>query len=129
MGGVFYPLDHDMTIIYAADGTSNPPRGVLGGTAAKPCHSVRLGGNGERTELPAFAEEVIRAGTKIEFTACGGGGYGDPMERDPARVVRSVNRGWISHETARDIYRVALRETDEPGVFEMDDNATAELRK
>jgi N-methylhydantoinase B len=128
MGGVFYPLDHDMTIIYAADGTSNPPLGVLGGTAAKPCHSILVESTGERTVLPAFAEEVIRAGTKIEFTACGGGGYGNPLKRDPARVAASFNAGWISADTAREVYRVALVETDEPGVHAVDASATAALR-
>lgn len=128
MGGVFYPLDHDMTIIYAADGTSNPPRGVLGGTTAKPSHSLRLGPDGEAVVLPAFSEEVIAAGTKIEFTACGGGGYGDPALRDPARVAVSVNRGWLSRETAREIYRVVLAETAEPGVHVVDEAATRALR-
>lgn len=128
MGGVFYPLDHDMTIIYAADGTSNPPRGVLGGTTAKASYSKKLGGNGDATTLPAFSEEVIEAGTKIEFTACGGGGYGDPSRRDPARVAVSVNRGWLSAELARKVYRVALTETAEPGVLAVDTAATQALR-
>lgn len=128
MGGVFYPLDHDMTIIYAADGTSNPPRGVLGGTTAKASRSIRIEKDGSRTELPAFSEEVIAAGTKIEFTACGGGGYGDPSKRKPMRVARTVNRGWLSLDLAKDVYRVVLVETDQPGVFAVDDKATAKLR-
>lgn len=128
MGGVFYPLGHDMTIIYAADGTTHPPRGVLGGTSAKPSHSSRVNEDGSATVLPAFTEEIIRAGTKIEFAACGGGGYGDPLKRDPARVARSVNRGWLSPEIARDAYRVVLVETEEPGVLAVDAKATASLR-
>ena len=128
MGGVFYPLDHDMTIIYAADGTSHPPRGVLNGTAAKACYSRKRGGDGNETVLPAFSEEVIEAGTKIEFTACGGGGYGEPLQRDPARVAASVNRGWLSPEMAKQVYHVALAESAEPGVYEVDKAATLELR-
>lgn len=128
MGGVFYPLDHDMTIIYAADGTSNPPRGVLGGTAAKASYSKRLDADGQEEVLPAFSEEVIPAGSRIAFTACGGGGYGEPLARDPARVVRSVNRGWLSPEVARDVYRVALRDADEPGLLAVDADETARLR-
>lgn len=128
MGGVFYPLGHDMTIMYAADGTTHPPRGVLGGTTAKPCTSVRIDERGDETALPAFAEEVIRAGTKIAFTACGGGGYGDPLQRRPDRVARSVNRGWLSPETAAGVYRIALTEGDIPGVYAVDEAATARLR-
>lgn len=128
MGGVFYPLDHDMTIIYAADGTSNPPRGVLGGTTAKASYSKRLDADGSETVLPAFSEEVIPAGSRIAFTACGGGGYGEPLKREPERVVRAVNRGWLSAEVARDVYRVALAETGEPGVHALDAPETARLR-
>jgi len=128
MGGVFYPLDHDMTIIYAADGTTHPPRGVLGGMAAKASHSIRLNEDGSETVLPAFTEEIIRAGSRIAFTACGGGGYGDPLQRDPARVARSVNRGWLSVEAAREAYRVVLMETEEPGLLAVDAQATAALR-
>lgn len=128
MGGVFYPLDHDMTIIYAADGTTYPPRGVLGGTAAKASYSSRVDEDGSTTILPAFTEEVIRAGSRIAFTACGGGGFGDPLKRDPAHVARSVNRGWLSVETAREVYRVALVETEEPGLLAVDADATAALR-
>ena len=128
MGGVFYPLDHDMTIIYAADGTANPPKGVLGGTTAKASYSRRIDGNGAAEDLPAFAEEVIAAGTKIEFTACGGGGYGAPERRDPARVVASVNRGWLSREMAERVYKVALCDTADLGILAIDAAATAALR-
>ena len=129
MGGVIYPLDHDMTILYAADGTANPPSGVLGGTAARPCHTHRIGSDGSVTVLPAFCEKVvIAAGTRIAFTACGGGGYGDPALRDPERVAATVNRGWLSRDLARSAYRVELAETAEPGVLAVDARATARLR-
>lgn len=128
MGGVFYPLDHDMTIIYAADGTANPPKGVLGGTTAKASYSRRINGNGAAEDLPAFAEEVIAAGSKIEFTACGGGGYGAPERRDPARVVASVNCGWLSREMAERVYKVALCDTADLGILAVDAAATAALR-
>ena len=36
VGGAFYPLEHEMTVIYAADATEFPARGVLGGTDARP---------------------------------------------------------------------------------------------
>jgi len=37
----------------------------------------------------------------------GGGGYGDPIERDPQLVMKDLENGIISHRAARDIYRVA----------------------
>jgi N-methylhydantoinase B len=38
----------------------------------------------------------------------GAGGYGDPLERDPAAVLRDVHAGLVSPESARDIYGVVL---------------------
>lgn len=127
VGGVFYPLDHDMTIVYAADGTSFPPRGVLGGGDGKESETIKLAG-GKRTVLPAFSEETIEAGAKIAFTACGGGGYDEPLKRDPARVAATVNRGWLSREDAERVYKVALTDAEEPGLLMVDAARTAALR-
>ncbi|WP_062204741.1 hydantoinase B/oxoprolinase family protein [Aureimonas sp. AU12] len=129
MGGVFRPLEHDMTIVYAADGTDFPPRGVLGGGDGKASETVRQVSGAADEALPAFAEVVIRDGERIAFTACGGGGYGDPAKRDTALVLRSVNRGWLTRDAAREVYRVALKERgDEPGCWVIDETATAGLR-
>ncbi|MEL4377380.1 hydantoinase B/oxoprolinase family protein [Brucella cytisi] len=129
VGGVFYPLDHDMTIVYAADGTTFPPRGVLGGGTGKASETVKIMSSGEEETLPAFAEVVIEGGAKIAFTASGGGGYGDPLKRDPDRVLATANRGWLSPEAAEKVYRVALIAHDkEPGTFKIDLQKTASLR-
>ena len=127
-GGVFYPLDHDMTIVYAADGTHFPPRGVLGGGAGQPSESIRVHPDGTREVMPAFSEEVIRQGEKLAFVACGGGGYGDPLRRDPARVAATVNRGWLARDEAERVYRVALTDGPEPGVLVVDAARTEALR-
>ena len=126
-GGVFYPLDHDMTIVYAADGTSFPPRGVLGGGDGKESETIKLRA-GEKIVLPAFSEETIEDGARIEFTACGGGGYGDPLKRDPKRVAATVNRGWLSREDAEAVYKVVLVDAEEPGLLQVDEVRTAALR-
>jgi len=129
MGGAIRPLDHDMTIIYAADGTTWPPRGVLGGAAGQPSATARIAADGAQTTLPAFAQSVIAAGQTIVFSACGGGGYGEPLARDPARVVASVNRGWLSPGTARTVYKVVVvPDANEPGVYVVDAGQTGALR-
>ena len=127
-GGVFYPLDHDMTAVYAADGTTYAPKGVLGGRESRPSASIKHTGAGERETLPAFSEAVIESGSRLEFVSCGGGGYGDPLRRDPARVAATVNRGWLSREEAERVYRVALSEGPEPGLLVVDGARTESLR-
>jgi N-methylhydantoinase B len=53
-----------------------------------------------------------------------GGGWGDPLERDPARVLEDVRAELITRETARDIYGVVLA----LGKLEVDIASTAALR-
>ncbi len=125
VGGVFYPLDHDMTIVYAADGTTFPPRGVLGGGTGKASETIKLQASGAEEVLPAFAEVVIEEGAKIAFTASGGGGYGDPRKRDPQRVLATANRGWLSVDAALRVYGVVLvPDENEPGTFKIDSEKT-----
>lgn len=128
VGGTFYPVEHDMTLVYAADGTTYPPRGVLGGGSAKASRSAKRLVDGSVVELPAFHEEVCRAGERIEFVACGGGGYGDPFERDPSRVAASVNKGWLTVPSARSGYGVELTFDPSTGAYKVDRDATAVLR-
>ncbi|GGE20257.1 N-methylhydantoinase [Polymorphobacter glacialis] len=64
----------------------------------------------ERTE-PLRAKSngaALDAGDVMEIRVGGGGGYGDPLERDPARVARDVALGYASTHAATSIYGVAL---------------------
>jgi N-methylhydantoinase B len=66
-----------------------------------------------REELPGLADDVVLAvGDVVELTTTGGGGWGDPLERDPEFVRWDVIRGLVSDESARDDYGVVL----EPGI-------------
>ncbi|CPR13987.1 hydantoinase B/oxoprolinase family protein [Brenneria goodwinii] len=129
VGGVFYPIDHQMTLIYAADGTHNPPQGVNGGLAAKPSYTHLVASDNSVTVLPAFYELQCAAGQKVAYTSCGGGGYGDPLERKPESVARSVNRGWLSAENARNIYKVALNYDENECIYVVDTLVTQQLRE
>ena len=51
----------------------------------------------------------IRQGQKVRLETPGGGGFGDPATRDPARVARDVRLGYVSREAALARYKVALR--------------------
>jgi len=52
----------------------------------------------------------IRRGQKVRLETPGCGGFGDPATREPARVVRDVELGYISRESARRDYGVVLRD-------------------
>jgi N-methylhydantoinase B len=58
----------------------------------------------------------------------GGGGWGDPLEREPSRVVLDVIQGKVSGEAAREAYGVVLV-TGPEGESSHDGEATRALRE
>jgi N-methylhydantoinase B len=65
----------------------------------------------------------VRQGQKVRLETPGGGGFGDPLARDPARVARDVRLGYVSRESAQRDYAVVLA-----GDGSLDDAATARAR-
>jgi N-methylhydantoinase B/oxoprolinase/acetone carboxylase alpha subunit len=56
----------------------------------------------------------------------GGGGLGNPLVRDPQRVVNDVRNGYVTLTKAREIYRVAVDVVD--GDFALNETETRDLR-
>jgi N-methylhydantoinase B len=81
-----------------------PPRGLLGGRPAAPLVLRTTAGR----ELHAMGHHILEPGEEVIVEMPGGGGYGDPFERDPERVLRDVRGGYVSAERARADYGVAL---------------------
>jgi N-methylhydantoinase B len=104
-----------------------PPFGVNGGKAAALNRFVYENDRGEAT--PPLASKItdvkIRRGQKIRLETPGGGGFGDPAERDPARVSRDVRLGYVSREAARRDYKVILVDD---GMVDADATARARAR-
>ncbi len=102
-----------------------PPFGVNGGASAALNRFVYETDQGEA--VPALISKAtdirIRKGQKVRLETPGGGGFGHPIERDPARVARDVRMGYVSPQAAFAQYKVVLRED---GTFDHD--ATIEAR-
>jgi N-methylhydantoinase B/oxoprolinase/acetone carboxylase alpha subunit len=91
------------------DRTVDPPRGLRGGGDGLPGGITLIGADGSERPLPAkFSGYVIRAGEAIRLEGPMGGGYGDPLERDPADVLRDVRDGHVSIDEAAHHYGVVL---------------------
>jgi len=100
------------------------PWGLLGGKeGSKPDNLIRRPGETEFSSVDAAHVEAPE-GTVVIQTSSGGGGWGSPLERDPARVLEDVREGYVSVEAAEREYGVVLT-ADGAGV---DEAATRALR-
>jgi N-methylhydantoinase B len=101
--------------------------GVNGGRAGRPFQvTIDPGGPDER-DVDALADgDFVPAGMLIRIRTTGGGGWGDPLARDPGLVARDVRWGKVSRECAVADYGVVITgPQDDP---EPDASATRELR-
>jgi N-methylhydantoinase B len=108
-----------------------PPWGLWGGkTGGKPDRFVLLPGENEwKTvnanwyQVPAEARAIIRS--------AGGGGWGDPLDREPSRVIDDVRDGYVSVEAARTEYGVVIHRNGGVGLdaVALDPDATNSLRQ
>ncbi len=95
-------------MIIPCDGQFAPPRGVNGGHNGTPGSTHLIDHNGHTTKLPNLVNMQIRKDQRIRGRDSSGGGYGDPLTRDPLRVLADVREGYESAGKARDIYGVVL---------------------
>jgi N-methylhydantoinase B len=105
--------------------------GVKGGRAGAPFRvTVDPGGPDERELDGLVDDEPIRAGQLIRIRTTGGGGWGDPFQRDVELVRRDVRWGKVSREgAARDYGAIVTGADDDPQVdLEATEERRAELR-
>ena len=122
---------HDPVVCaYSCDGIANPPKGAAGGLDGHKSAAWKYKlaeGEASRTELPPFAEPVITKKEAIVSESSSGGGYGDPLERDPELVCHRVREEWITMEFAAKTYGVVVDDSHEH--FVPDVAATKKLRE
>jgi N-methylhydantoinase B len=119
----FGPVGCDITAQFSSDGVVNEPLGARGGRPGGRADQALIERDGTRRPLDPAGVFPVADGEILVSVCTGGGGYGDPRERDPQRVAADVAEGWVSAQRARDVYGVGLR-TDGA----VDEAATAALR-
>ncbi|MBW2527977.1 MAG: hydantoinase B/oxoprolinase family protein [Deltaproteobacteria bacterium] len=80
-----------------------PPQGLFGGLPGAKAQFLINGEPGDPYTL-----SKLEPGDLVCMNAAGGGGYGDPLERDPDQVLSDVVGGYVSVAQAREVYGVAL---------------------
>lgn len=121
----------DTVMSYCCDRSRSVTWGIEGGLPSIP-QGVWLNRNSEDEQYlgALFSNVEVSPGDAFERPSAGGGGYGDPLERDPAEVLEDVIDGYVSVSRAAKDYGVVIRAIDpEIDEYELDDAATAELRE
>ncbi len=116
---------------HESDRHDDVPWGIFGG---KPGAGGRVVvsniHSGSVTEQPAkFSGLLTHEGDVISYYSPCGGGYGDPLERDPQKVLDDVLDEIIALDDAKNDYGVVLREVDDGYGWAVDLAATQNLRR
>jgi N-methylhydantoinase B len=100
------------------------PYGLYGGSPGQPSQNV-MNPDTENQQLPGKFTMTMKRGDVFSHRSAGPGGWGDPLERDPARVARDVKNEFVSRTLARDAYGVVFMgdsyEVDEAGTIALRD--------
>jgi N-methylhydantoinase B len=102
--------------VLAPWGVSGGGSGLVGEAYIKPA-----GDAGFHREDPF--RTLLPPGSSVTIMTAGGGGWGDPLEREPSRVRMDVIEEYVSPDDARDIYGVVL-----DAEKNVDEDATRKLR-
>ncbi|MBM3679031.1 MAG: hydantoinase B/oxoprolinase family protein, partial [Actinobacteria bacterium] len=97
-------LTPDTSLIVRSDRCAHPPYGLAGGEPGALSANVLHTATGEVRELPGMFSTTIEAGDVYGHRTAGGGGFGDPFEREPELVAADVVDGKVSVATAADRY-------------------------
>jgi len=119
---VWQPLDC-LTMSGNADGEKFESVGFMGGTGGT---RTKLGilRKGERLEYRTFDLKYLEPGDILISDSGGGGGVGDPLDREIEKVRWDALNEYITVQAAKGIYGVVI----DPKTFEVDKEATKSLR-
>ncbi len=101
-------LDHDANVTLSTERGIIKPWGLFGGKPGSNSACLLISPEGNIENLPTKMTGRIRSGHTIVYQTPGAGGYEDPLERDPGKVLHDVLENLISVERARTEYGVVV---------------------
>jgi N-methylhydantoinase B len=93
-----YELLQPGLVIFRGDRAVRPPKGVAGGKPGRPSRFVVNPGKPNEKEMPITTSVKLKTGDTLVMEAAGGGGYGDPAERDPKKRMEDIRQGYVTDE-------------------------------
>jgi len=116
-------LEHEGMLQVRSDRRDHRPFGLYGGGPGQPSENY-LNPDAGGALLPSKLTMTIGRGDVLRHVLAGGGGWGDPLERDPQAVLRDVRNEFLSVTRARVDYGVIVDTT----AWRVDEAATKTLR-
>ncbi len=120
----FRILADEATFQLRSDRTAFRPWGVEGGKDGTLTQNFLNPGTDHEQELPCKHLVTLKKGDVYRVIQAGGGGYGDPLDRDPYAVQDDVEQEKLTVEYVREEYGVVI----DPATRSLDLTATEELR-
>jgi N-methylhydantoinase B len=119
-------LTDEAVLTMRSDRRFHRPYGLFGGYDGTPSLNI-LNPGPEQKILPVMPMELVqlKRGDVFCHIGAGGGGYGDPLQRDPERVCEDVRDGRITIAYARDVYGVVI----DPKTLVIDVESTENSRR
>ena len=123
-------LSDEAILNVRSDKRTHPPHGLFGGKPGSPSWNYVNPGRSDRI-LPVLMTEVekLKKGDVYRHEMAGGGGYGDPLERDPEGVLLDVVEEKVTPAHAERAYGVVLARSGDGGAWGVDHRATGRLRE
>ena len=118
-----------MTAAYVTDGHHHPPKGTQQGGDGAQSIPFKVRVDGSEEPLSPIAQVDLEAGELLGHLLSGGGGYGDPLEREPELVRTDVLSRFVSLGRARDVYGVVFSSDELGDELAVDQAATASRRE
>ncbi|MFB6301673.1 MAG: hydantoinase B/oxoprolinase family protein [Haloferacaceae archaeon] len=100
----------DATFSLLTDRTESAPWGLFGGHDADPAEFLLDPGTADERPLGSKSTTALAPDDVVSLRTPGGGGYGDPLDRDPERVRDDVRDGKVSAAAARAEYGVVMED-------------------
>jgi N-methylhydantoinase B len=84
------------------------PWGLVGGGPGEMSRSILTKADGTQSKVPSKMDFIMRPGDRLDLWMTGGGGYGDPLAREPARVVEDLRDRKVTAAAAAEQYGVVI---------------------